>query len=116
MCMALMYSAGGAWALPNCTGYDATTWTQCVGEFKWKSGDHYTGEWVDGLVEGQGALTFANGDTYVEEFKDGLKNGQGTFTFLSSLIGFQYVGEFQNDQRNGQGSLSSKSGEKYVGG
>ena len=138
MCMALMYSAGGAWALPNCTGYDATTWTQCVGEFKWM-GDHYTGEWVDGLVEGQGALTFASGDTYVGgfkdglkngqgtltsgnsttyvgEFKDGKKNGQGTFTFLSSLIGFQYVGEFQNDQRHGQGSLSSKSGGKYVGG
>ena len=83
--MAMMYSAGGAWALPNCTGYDATTWTQCVGEFKWKSGDHYTGEWVDGLVEGQGTLTSASGDTYVGGFKEGKKTGKETFSLLSSF-------------------------------
>ena len=76
----------GGWALPSCSGmYDADTWTQCVGEFKWKSGDHYTGEWVDGLVEGQGTLTSANGDTYVGGFKEGKKTGKETFSLLSSF-------------------------------
>ncbi len=43
-------------------------------------GDTYTGEWKNGLENGQGTLTFTNGDTYTGEFIDGDFEGRGTYT------------------------------------
>lgn len=41
-------------------------------------GDKYVGEWKNGIMEGQGTLTYANGDKYVGEFKNNVREGQGT--------------------------------------
>jgi TolB-like protein len=77
------------------------------------SGQKYVGEWKDGLLNGQGTLTFSDGRKYVGEFKDGLPfNGQGTMTFPD---GSKYVGEFKDGNFNGQGVLFKVNGEIQSG-
>jgi hypothetical protein len=49
------------------------------------------------VLEGQGIYTLADGEQYSGEYKDGLKNGQGT---LSCLNGDIYIGEFLDDEFN----------------
>ena len=41
------------------------------GTFKLPSGFEYTGEWVDGRMEGKGVAKYPNGSTYEGAFKDG---------------------------------------------
>ena len=105
--------------LPKCTGaYDAATWTNCVGEYKFPKpfpdDDKYVGEFKDGLPNGQGAMTSGDGKRqYVGEFKDGKPSGQGTSTYAEG--GLQYVGEFKDGKPNGQGTETYKNVSKYVG-
>jgi hypothetical protein len=113
ICVALMFSAGGALALPNCKGsYSSVTWTNCFGTFTWANGDKYVGEFRDDDFNGQGTYTFANGNKYVGEFRDSKKTGQGTFTFAN---GNKYVGEFRDDKKTGQGTFTFANGNKHVG-
>ena len=88
--------------LPPCPGsYNAATWTNCVGEVTWPSGDKYVGTFKGGKRSGQGTYTFPSGQKYVGEFSDGKLQGQGTYTFPS---GQKYVGEFSDGKGNGQGA------------
>ena len=89
--------------LPPCREpYYAATWTNCVGEYTWPSGNKYVGEWKDGKRNGQGTYTWPDGQRYVGEFKDGNYNGQGTYTWPG---GRKYVGEWQDGRPSGQGTL-----------
>lgn len=45
-----------------------------------EKGRTYEGEWVDGVAEGQGTMTWEDGSHYEGEWKDGTRNGQGTYT------------------------------------
>lgn len=88
--------------LSPCPGsYNAASWTNCVGEATWPSGEKYVGAFKDGKRSGQGTYTFPSGQKYVGEFNDGNMHGQGTYTFPS---GQKYVGEFSNGKGNGQGA------------
>ncbi len=134
-CAALMLSAAGAWALPNCPSDPNAVWSNCLGThtfpnghkyvgewknnkrtgqgtFTWPVGDKYVGEWKDDKANGQGTLTYANGDKYVGEHRDDMFHGQGTYTYAS---GNKYVGKWEDDKRNGQGTFTWPDGEKYVG-
>ena len=86
-------------------------WNNCTGKFTF-DGEQYDGEFKDGLLHGQGTMTFATGDQYVGEFKDGLRHGQGTNTWAN---GDQYVGEFKDDKKHGQGTATDTNGNQYVG-
>ena len=91
MCVALMFIAGGAFALPNCQGsYSSVIWTNCFVTYTWPNGNKYDGEWRDGKRTGQGTNTWANGEKYVGEWSDNKRTGQGTLTFAN---GDKYVGE-----------------------
>jgi len=57
-------------------------------------GSTYTGEFKDGMKNGQGTLTFPFGGMYIGEFKDGGVNGQGTQTFPNGLGAI--TGEFKD--------------------
>jgi len=99
--------------LPPCPGsYERTTWTNCVGERTFPSGDKYVGEFKDDRPSGQGTYTFPGGQKYVGALRDGTFNGQGTVTFSD---GSKYVGAFRDGKRHGQGTQTFPSGEKYVG-
>ena len=107
-----------AWALPNCVGpLNTSTWKNCFGTYV-LNGDKYVGEWQNGIVHGQGTLTYADGDKYVGGFKDGLFFGQGTITFGldSEWAGEKYVGEWKDSERHGQGTHTYANGSKWVGG
>ena len=66
MCVALMFSAGGAFALPQCPSDTKVTWSNCVGTYTWPNGDKYVGEFRDDKLNGQGTYTFANGTIWKE--------------------------------------------------
>jgi hypothetical protein len=113
MCVALMFSASGAFALPNCKGsYSSVTWTNCFGAYTWADGNNYVGEFRDGKLTGRGTYTLPNGEKYVGEFRDGKRTGQGTYSWVN---GEKYVGEFRDGKRTGLGTFSWPNGEKYVG-
>lgn len=77
---------------------------------KWPSGEGtfvldddggtYTGQWVDGVAEGQGSMTWADGASYEGEWLAGMRTGQGTMTYADETV---YVGEFKENKREGQG-------------
>jgi hypothetical protein len=118
MCVALMFSASGAFALPACKGsYIYLTWTNCIGTQTWSNGDKYVGEWRDGKRTGQGTITWGPksewaGEKYVGEWSDNKRTGQGTYTWPN---GDKYVGEFRDDKQIGQGTYTFANGDKYVG-
>ena len=52
----------------------------------------YTGNFSDGLPEGDGKIVFDNGDKYEGEFYEGKIEGEGTMTFQNGSV---YKGEFE---------------------
>ncbi len=76
----------------------------------------YEGEWVDGVAEGQGTITWDSGSHYEGEWKDGMRNGQGTYTSTEG-DGYVYEGEFKNNERSGNGTMTwedSRDGSSCV--
>ena len=55
-----------------------------------------TGEWQNGLPNGQGTAAYADGSTYTGEWKDDKPHGQGTMTYWD---GFTYIGEWKKGER-----------------
>jgi len=61
------------------------------GAFTWSDGTKYVGSWKDGMMNGQGTMTFGRGkhegDKYIGEWKDGRQNGQGiSFSLMEKSI------------------------------
>lgn len=83
----------------------------------------YTGEWENGLPNGQGTLVIAEdgtdgdfewfkGDTYSGSFIDGLLEGYGTY---SCVEGHRYEGNFASGLYNGTGKYTMADGGVYTG-
>ena len=60
------------------------------GTLKWPDGATYTGQWVNDLCEGQGTMRFPNGSVYEGNFVQNNPYGQGTLTTINqeALSGF----------------------------
>lgn len=54
----------------------------------------------------------SNGDTYTGEWREGVMQGQGDFK--SSLGGYTYSGSFENGLRHGSGVLKLGDGEVRI--
>ena len=65
----------------------------------------YEGNWVDGLMHGDGRLLYKNGDEFTGKFENGKKNGQGIFIYEN---GNKCKGQFKDNQQNGHGELIIK--------
>ena len=90
----LSLGISNAWALPRCVGtWSVTNWNNCLGTYKWDTGDMYVGEYKNGNRHGKGTYTFPNGDKYVGDHNYDKRNGQGTFTWAN---GDKYVGQHIN--------------------
>ncbi len=92
-------------------------WTNCWGKYRVEvSKDHkgavLEGEWLSGLLHGQGTYTYANNDKYVGEFKEGKRHGQGAHSFSN---GDKYVGGYKDDKFHGQGIGTTADGKRFEG-
>ena len=63
-------------------------------------GIRYTGDWLEGQMEGPGTLECADGSSYVGAFAKGMKRGQGVMQYSS---GAKYSGEWLDNRRHGTG-------------
>ncbi len=74
----------------------------------WPNGNVCVGNYVNGLLRGDGTMFFANGDKYVGELSyDGKKKGQGTLFYAN---GTKYIGEFDYDKKHGKGRMEYPDG------
>ena len=74
----------------------------------------YSGEFADGLRQGQGVWSSGDGSVrYEGQWSAGLKHGRGTFVSAGQA---SYVGEFKLGMMDGAGTLLHDDGLKYDGG
>lgn len=82
------------------------------GEYYYKDGSIYVGEFYENLLHGEGKLILANGNTYEGEFEYGEYSGHGKHTFGNWI----YVGQHYKGLRHGYGELiNNVTGEYYKG-
>ncbi|MCB1324918.1 MAG: hypothetical protein H7A21_18175 [Spirochaetales bacterium] len=67
----------------------------------------YEGDFVDGVLEGQGIMLWADGRRYEGEWRNGRQEGQGTMTWPD---GRRYEGEWRGGQPHGYGKLTYPDG------
>lgn len=122
-------------SLVPCQGEQTRLWNDCIGQYRFKNGDLYSGVWKSGRREGRGTYTFKNGSTYIGDFKQNSWNGKGTLRIADGTLyegnwrngymqgegtsvqadGTRYVGEFSDGRYSGWGTLSYPSGAVYTG-
>lgn len=67
------------------------------GEFHFKNGDIFIGDWQNSHKYGKGVYNYANGDRYNGDYKDGNRDGNGTFYYTN---GDRFEGTYLNDKPN----------------
>lgn len=72
------------------------------GTMKYSDGTEYTGDWINGVRQGQGIMKYNNG-IYDGEWQNDKKNGRGTYTWND---GKKYEGAYADDVRSGEGVFS----------
>ena len=74
----------------------------------------YVGDWTEGLMTGQGIITYtSNQDVYEGDFLENKRHGTGVYYFAES--GNIYDGEFYDNKIHGLGSLYFGNGSVYDG-
>lgn len=69
-------------------------------------------EWVYGLPNRWGILTYQSGDKYLGQIKDVLPEGIGEYRFLNGDV---YRGEFKKGKFHGKGYLTKQNGNQLSG-
>lgn len=83
--------------------------------FSW---GEYTGDVVDGQIQGRGVAHFKNLDIYDGEWINGKMGGKGIYKFWDEKkdkYGQIYEGEFKNGVREGQGKMKYSNRDVYAG-
>lgn len=80
------------------------------GALSMRDGGEYEGQFVNGAMTGQGMRRFADGATYSGQFEEGELHGEGTYI---SSEGEQYEGSYARNARHGTGKLTTSSGDVY---
>jgi len=73
-------------------------------------GSSYSGEWMNGEINGRGVFLWRNGDRFEGEWKNGLQNGQGTFAAADGSV---YYGGWKLGKKDGEG-VFKPAGSKVV--
>lgn len=81
------------------------------GTYYYKSGDSYTGNFLNGKRHGSGTYNWADGSYYTGGFRSGLFHGFGKSYNSSGQL--RYDGEHKNDKRTGFGKLYTTGGNFY---
>ena len=77
------------------------------------SGVHYSGNFIEGVIEGHGSLRCPDGSTFTGIFLDGMMHGKGTFHDTTSNS--VYVGDFSHSLKHGEGEEEYPDGSIYCG-
>lgn len=81
-------------------------------DVQYPNNDVYTGDFKNGLKEGNGVYTYANGDKYTGEWKNNLQHGIGRTEYAKNA---KYYGRFSEGKRNGEGVYYFPNGDIYSG-
>lgn len=82
------------------------------GVYQWENGDRYEGGFAADKPNGSGRWQFANGDSYEGEVKAGVIAGRGTYVTKS---GDRIEGPFADGKPSGVGIYRFASGDRYEG-
>lgn len=89
---------------------------QCgYGQYFWKDGSTYSGQFIDGFKQGFGRWkksTNHNSSIYEGQYVNDKKEGFGIFKWAS---GNKYIGHYKNDKREGIGQMIWTDGSIYIG-
>ena len=80
--------AQGEWAQDKCDGR---------GVVKYRSGDVYTGQLLNGVREGKGKCEYGSGDVYEGDWSADMRHGVGACKYAD---GTEYEGEWVEDRRH----------------
>lgn len=83
-----------------------------VQQYRYPSGNVYSGEMRGRMRHGQGSLTWTDGATYVGMWQDDLCHGHGKMTFPN---GSSYEGQFVRNNPHGDGQLVTINQELLKG-
>ena len=73
----------------------------------------YSGQDEQGVRNGRGHLEWPNGDVYTGQFNDGLREGQGLFVYDQKRC--RYEGHWKQSMRDGEGVQEWANKDKYDG-
>ncbi|HSC66898.1 MAG TPA: C13 family peptidase [Cellvibrio sp.] len=82
------------------------------GRMSWTNGDKYDGSFLAGLFHGKGKFVSGDAGTYEGDYMGGYMAGRGVLTYPD---GNRYEGEFVANQFQGKGRLLFASGDIYEG-
>lgn len=100
--------------LPLVAGADRCVEGDCVngrGVMEYATGHTYTGEFKNGMREGEGAMTLPGGRTLKGRFQYNTIF-DGTYTYPDGKV---YTGQWELRERNGRGLLKYADGRVYEG-
>jgi len=75
-------------------------------------GGNYSGEMLDGKLQGKGSIRWGNSAIYEGSFESGLAHGIGRFVYADGSV---YEGQFSNGMLSGFGKLTDASNGVYEG-
>lgn len=74
--------------------------------------DEYEGNFMSGLISGEGYYSWANGCSYKGSYSIGKMHGSGVYKWPD---GTTYIGEYHNNIKHGQGRLEKSDGKTFEG-
>lgn len=108
----LVWAANGVTEYGRYSGNFVQGKMEGKGRQAYHNGEHFEGTFVAGRSRGQGVQWYANGDRYEGDFQDWKTTVKGT---LFKKNGDRYEGEFRNGQMNGNGVLIGADGTRTEG-
>ncbi len=82
------------------------------GKILYQDGSFYEGNFLNGLESGTGTLKFPSGENYEGDWRDGLYDGKGKYTYGTGQI---YEGDFKNHEPSGKGKTIYENGTIHEG-
>ncbi|KAI6655999.1 Radial spoke head 10-like protein B-like [Oopsacas minuta] len=90
----------------------------------YRSGNFYSGEWLNNLPHGKGRMEWKDRrEVYTGDWSEGVQNGYGEMLWKTELVNSaqfpnknRYIGDWRGGQRNGKGVMYYATGAVYSGG